>query len=354
MAVLAILGSMSLGVFVSLPARFATQGMAASIRALLRRARAAAIESRADAQVSFERGRVEARAWTTLAFLRFEALLDGPKGEKVTQGSRGLVARVTGATWDKGRIGNALFFEEGGAHVDCGDLPIFSPRDGVKIEAWVYPGDFAQVRTPADGDHRARPPAPGLRHEDLYLFEVVGKGDGYFLRIREDYAIVAGVRGLESSKPVVRSTPPGVLSPERWAEVAMVFDGEDLRILVNGLRRNLPPGEEENAAKLPKALLVDRAPLCVSNAFPGLSFFGGIDEVRVSGIASEESIELGGDVAVEAPAAVRFDSRGELDGLYHSGPVHIAVRRVASDGAGPKALTMTAEAITVERSGALR
>ncbi|HVY60713.1 MAG TPA: prepilin-type N-terminal cleavage/methylation domain-containing protein, partial [Planctomycetota bacterium] len=92
--VLAVLGGMSLGVFVAMPGRLAHEAAASTVRALLRRARAAAIESRADAQVTFDHGRVEARAWTSLALLRFEDVDKEARGFPVpTQGSRNLAAR---------------------------------------------------------------------------------------------------------------------------------------------------------------------------------------------------------------------------------------------------------------------
>ncbi|HVY62286.1 MAG TPA: hypothetical protein VHF22_11570, partial [Planctomycetota bacterium] len=242
-----------------------------------------------------------------------------------------------------------------GAYVDCGDLPLFAARDGVRIEAWVYPGDFEVLRSPPDdgGDRTPRPAPPGAKRDDLYLFEVVGKGEAYFLRVREDYAVVAGVKGAASRAPTVRETAPGALRPERWAELSFSFDGEDMKILVNGLRRDLPPAKDAPDAALPKAIAPDAAPLTVSNPAPGLCFFGAIDEVRVSGVNAEESVEFGSDLAIDAPAAVRFDARGELDGLYHPGPVRIEVRRVGT-GTGPRGSTLSAQAITVERSGALR
>jgi hypothetical protein len=352
MGLLALLASMSMGVFMSLPGRLAHQAAASTVRALLRRARAAAIESRAEAEVSFASGHVEARAWTPVALLRFEDLPEGPHpGPEVTMGARGLAARAMHVTVDKGRVGNAVFFEAPGGDVDCGDLPAFAAQAGVRIEAWVCPADFDKVRNPPEETSRGpRPPAPGARKDDPYLFQVAGKGDAYFLRVREDYALVGGVRGAKAKEgTVVRETAPGLLSAERWAEVALVYDGEDLALLVNGLRRDIPPGK--NDPPLPRALAADRAPLVVSSPDPALTFVGGIDEVRVSAILAEEGVDFGADIAIDAPPVVRFDPRGELDRVEHASAVRITVRRAGMEAATASA---TAELITVERSGALR
>ena len=89
--------------------------------------------------------------------------------------------------------------------------------------------------------------------------------------------------------------------------------------------------------------------LTISHPDPGLCFFGAIDEVRVSGMIADESVELGPDVALAGPPAVRFDARGGLDPLYHDGPVVLTLSRIAAG-----MTSATAEVIRVERSGALR
>ncbi len=278
----------------------------------------------------------------------------------MTLGARGLEGRAFGATGGPGSLGLAAYFESPGACVDLGDLPSFAPREGVRIEALVLPGDFAQLREePESGvERRPRPPAPGRRPEDLFEFEVAGKGDAYFLRIREDYAIVGGVRGENARAPHVRETAPGAVVPGRWAEVELIFDGADLRLLVNGLRQDLPvPANEATgaAAKPPKAIALDAAPLTISSPHPGLCFFGAIDEVRILGIAAEEGMDVGPEVAIDAPESVRFDARGELDALYHQEPVKIAVSRTQSGKrAALETATGTALRIIVEKSGALR
>src|SRR5438132_1896102 len=92
LSVIGVLAGMSIGVFAALPGRLAQETGAATVRALLRRARAAAIESRSQAQVTFAGSKVEARSWTPLALLRFESVpADAAGGEVTAVEARGLV-----------------------------------------------------------------------------------------------------------------------------------------------------------------------------------------------------------------------------------------------------------------------
>ncbi len=77
-ALVSVLAGLSVSAFLALPGRLAHETAASSLRALLRRARASAIETRADAAVIFEKGRIEARAWATVAHLRFEDVPEDP------------------------------------------------------------------------------------------------------------------------------------------------------------------------------------------------------------------------------------------------------------------------------------
>ena len=339
LAIMAVLAAMSLGVIASLPTKYSHEQAAGTVRALVRRARAAALESRAEASVVFSGKRLEARSWRSLGLWRFEDL--GPDG--LTHGARGMDARATKATQDEGWLGSALYFEQPGAFADCGNAPIFSPRDGVRVDAAVLAADFEKLR--ADDTAKARPPAPGKKPTDLWEFQVAGKGDEYWLRIREDYAILAHVSG-ERGLYVERATPPGAVPPERWTRVGFVYDGEEMKILVDGLRRDIDP---KTSDPMPHRLVATAAPLEISSSRPGLAFAGGVDELAVSGMIAEEEAKLPDDLAIEAPPAIRFDSRGELDTRYHEGGARIVLSPIRGDGKKLEPAT-----IEVERSGIVR
>jgi prepilin-type N-terminal cleavage/methylation domain-containing protein len=332
LALLAVLGSLSVGVFAALPARYAHEQAAASVRALLRRARAAAIEARAPTSVAIEPRRVEARVWSVLGLWRFEDAAGG-----LTRGARGAEGRIVKGTLDAGRLGKALYLEEPGACVDFGAAPVFSPIYGVEVELYVMPADLARLPE--------LPPAPSGRtnERELRLFRILGKGDEYALDLREDYALVARVKGARGLT-VVRETPPGVAPPERWTRVGFSFDGEELQVFAGGIRREIDPPASD---PVPRRLVPSAAPLVAGGARRGEGFLGAIDELLVRGIFAEDAVEFAPDVAIDGPPAVHFDARGALDPLYHDAPVAIAVKTVLGPPRPPVALG-------VELSGAIR
>jgi hypothetical protein len=235
--------------------------------------------------------------------------------------------------------------------VDLGAAPRFDAQEGVAIEAWVRPDDFSVLRDPQATGPRRTPP-PGAGPGDQYLFQVAGKGDAYFLQVREDYAVEAGVLGEGDKGRKARGqreTRPGTLVRGRWSHVAMVYDGLDLRILVDGQPRDLGPTAGE---VLPRRLVASAAPLVVSHPDPRLTFLGAVDEVRVSAIVAEEEVLLPGDITVEGPAIVRFDSHGQLDPLHHDAPLTFRVARVRRDG--NKVTVLEKADIAVELSGIVR
>ncbi len=369
LALLAILAGIGIGVFATLPSRYGFEQSTGSVRALLRRARAAALETRREAAVLLDvkGGKVKAVSWATLALLRLEPSNLTPaadvRGELVVEGAGGgavtgvVEGRGRGVTPEAGRIGGCLAFAAPGAHVDFGTAPRFDALEGVSIEAYVYAADYASLRDPAYAGTRRQPP-PGAGANAQYLFQVAGKGESYYLQVREDYAIEAGVRGerdpVNDPGRVARArreTRAGTLVAERWTHVAMVYDGRDLKILVDGQRRDLGPSAGES---VPARLVASAAPFVVSHPDPRLSFLGALDELRLSGVVAEETFELPGDV-VFAPGgaeAVRFDAHGQLDPLFHNAPVGIGVQRVRRDGS--KVVVIERADIRVERSGIVR
>jgi type II secretory pathway pseudopilin PulG len=349
-ALLALLATLAVGVFTALPARYAHEQAAGTVRTLLRRARAAAIESRAGARVVFDGRRMAAEAWKPLGLWRFEdELAPGGAGPVRAAGARGMDALVSGASQEEGALGKALFFTDPGGFADCGNAPVFSPTAGVRVVAMVYPADFARLREdPATSSRPAPPAAPGRRAgpDAPWVFQVAGKGEEYSLALREDYAVLARVKG-ERGLYLARETRPGAVTPGRWTEVAMDFADGALEILVDGVRRDLDPATDDPA---PRRLIPTEAPLTISSPDRALCFVGGIDEVALYGMVAEEETSLPEDVAVDAPPAVRFDAQGELDPLYHEGPVAVSLRLTGSAPPGAPPLAR----VLVERSGALR
>jgi prepilin-type N-terminal cleavage/methylation domain-containing protein len=358
-AILALLMGLSVAAFTVLPARAEHEQAAGTLRTLLRRARAAAVESRAGATLEVAPHHVAVRSWRRIALWRFEDLGPDPAGGKALRsiGARGMVASVTGAQSCAGRIGQGLQFDGPGEWADCGDAPMLSPPDGVRLEAWVFPADFAAMRL--DPKARARPsppdasrPAPRGGHAP-WEFQIAAKGEEYALRAREDYAVIARVKGERGLEGFVE-TRPGALAPDRWTHVALIFDASDperdrLRIEIDGVRADRPTRTDDPC---PARITPTPDPLMLSSKDMALAFVGDIDEVAVSGLALEEEASLGEGVRLSGAKRVRFDAEGALDPLEHDAPASITV-----SAAGVKAADGTPLApatVVVDRSGAIR
>ncbi|GIW71027.1 MAG: hypothetical protein KatS3mg102_0569 [Planctomycetota bacterium] len=328
LAVVALLASLSLGVFMALPRRYAHEQVLGSVRALLQRARAAALETGA-ASVVLAPERVVARVWELLVLLRGEELESSADGEVLVRGARGLLARGRAVAQGAGYLGQGLVFEQPGAALECGDAPFLSPPHGVRLEFWIFPGPIAD-----------RPGAEAARGLQRPLrLPIVTKGEEYGLVLREDYALEAWVGRGAGEPRCLRETPPRTLEPGRWQQVVMEWDGEQLGIWCEGLRRELPPPEPgtpgAETAPVPARLVPSAAPLVISSPEPGLSLFAVLDELYLYGIAGSEQLALPPELRLEGPAELHLDADGQLDPLHHDGPVRILVHERADSSGEP-------------------
>lgn len=362
-AIAAIIMSISVGVFVRLGKKNQLEATTNSVRALLRRARNAAREERAPAQVEIdsEAGEVRAQTRETITLFRFESdqLDDAPGGsgkgapgatlsESGIRGSHGIVGRVVGADSIEGRFGLGLDFQQPGSHVAVPDRPALSPLEGVAVEAWVFPAKLEdkipkqqdsqkpKLSAAASAQTPGTPPTPTppralkywQRHpEDPPLFTVVRKGRAYELAVTADYAVQCAITGLPAGASkeqdeitYVARTAPYSLKPEKWARLELVFDGRELVCSVDGIRRGLSPTKD--ASPLPARLVRDRSPLLISDPDPERGFVGSIDEVKLQGVIRGERVLVPKNMALLAPQPeIRFDALGQLDPLRHAEPV---------------------------------
>jgi len=122
---------------------------------------------------------------------------------------------ITGATWAKSGDGFALRFDGKKDFVDCGAGPGPSPMQAVTLEAWVYP-----ERTPAAGEAG-----------------IVGKGYGTFVLTQytdgQCWWYIGG--GGNNAK--------AALAPGTWHHVVGTFDGQDLRLYMDGELAALAPSK---------------------------------------------------------------------------------------------------------------
>ncbi|MHC4392626.1 MAG: hypothetical protein ACYS22_15110 [Planctomycetota bacterium] len=332
LAIVIALAGMSIAVFQKLPRRFAHEQAEKQIQMLLRRARSAALESRRPAEVTLQGDRLAISAWKPVLQLRFEDAVMPPEGTPGrTSGPRGAYATLHGVAVDAGKLGQGVYAEVASAYVDVGNAPILSPPRGVRLSVQVWPGNLRDLLA-EDSELGERPPPPEANDPDApWEFQIAAKEGEYFLRMREDYGLAGGVVA-EDGRAVWRETPAAVLTPKRWAEVTLIYDGETVQILVNGLSQQLPPLEDERGGPIGQ-VTATAAPLHLSSPEPGLTFYGGLDELRIDGLGPEAELTLPPSVTVSGPERVRFDGLGQLDPLFHETPIEFIVRLVTEEEA---------------------
>ncbi|MCZ6688189.1 MAG: hypothetical protein O7H41_01095 [Planctomycetota bacterium] len=235
-----------------------------------------------------------------------------------------------------GKLGDAILFRLG-SYLDAGDEPAWNPTDGVILEAYIKADDLSLP--PGNGN--------GPAVDEVEEFMVICKGwlrpgnsygFSYFLRVTSDYAVEAGIRGPEDSNEddgiYVVKTHPGAFEPGRWTKVAMTYNGIEIEIRVNGVRRGAfaPRVGGEPLSCPPRMEPRLGRPLFISH--PDRSFIGAIDEVRIGAIHAPEGARYqpAGDVVFLTPTDLKgarrvqriwFDADGRLDPIHHSRPVEI-------------------------------
>jgi hypothetical protein len=168
----------------------------------------------------------------------------------------GLDGRRVGAKrTTQGRFGSALSFDGVNDRVTVPDSAQLRLTDGLTIEAWVRP-------TSASGQR-------------LVLQKGSGKGVAYGL-YASDLRLPAGsVRTATATASVVRSARGKTRLPlHRWSHVAVTFNGDRVRIYVNG--------EWITSKNASGSLIAAAGALRIGGgASKATSFRGRIDEVRV-------------------------------------------------------------------------
>ena len=183
-------------------------------------------------------------------------------------------ARLT----DDGKFGRAVLMDGIGL-IDCGDIPVVSPEQGLEIEAWVYLFG-ATFQT------------------------IVEKHGEYSFQIESDGSLTARVGHLSLT------TASALVPLNCWAHLMFVYDTETLRIFINKQSVAVVDGKTE--------LKNDRSYLTISS--PGSRFNGKIDEVKINAIVKSEIFKLQpSDLVITAPLiepngliTLEFDDRGRL------------------------------------------
>lgn len=168
--------------------------------------------------------------------------------------------RITGATWIECGTGHALWFEHADTYVDCGHGASLDLTGPVTIEAWVYPAVRPSSETGIAG-----------KSFDAYGLTIYGDGNFYWY-------IGSGANKCHTAANITY-----------WNHVAGAFDGETLKIYLNGALKDSCPsqfktfgsGGDFYIGRIARSL----------NGPPGDTFKGAIGAVRVYKRAlSEEEV----------------------------------------------------------------
>jgi hypothetical protein len=252
------------------------------VRTLLRYARSEAIAQHSAAYVEIDPVAREMRAVTKrpIGLWHFE--------DDECTGAFGLNGKLSGGERVRGKLGSALSLGTKDS-VDCGELPLFRPDQGILIEAWLLLNSA----------------------EAQSLFTCEGM---YELRVAKDGGLAAEAGGKEADADSAQ-VPVG-----RWFEVKLVYDGKVVVLKQDG--QVVGASEDDGTS----GEIVDRGShFLVGGSDLGMD--GLVDELRVSAILATETRRLPQGVSIvgDAPVQVWFDERGRLDRAHHSGPVQIVL-----------------------------
>jgi prepilin-type N-terminal cleavage/methylation domain-containing protein len=289
LSIVGLLMGLGIGVYLRLAAGLTPSIAVGRVKTLLRMARNSAVREGSPAVVHLDaRGQsVRATSSRTVAYWHCEDGT-GAFGRSFTP--------VRGTIVPEGRIGNGLRLDDGG-FADCGTGPELDLREGLSIEAYVWPREV-QAQTI-------------VRKGDAYVFGMTGEG---FLTGR--VTLEGGTR-----EEVVAET--GALRADRWSRVGFFYNRAVLALYVDG-RQVASRVETRRLEPDPKApfLIGDR-----SSSFTGI-----VDEIRVREVLTSEAVKLPEEVTLEGEdGLVVFDPSGKLDPAWHSGPVRIPLRFFSGD-----------------------
>src|SRR3989344_8892334 len=159
---------------------------------------------------------------------------------------------ITGATWTEGKYGNGLVFDGNNDLISVPYQRVLIPEH-LTLEAWVKKSSNARG-------------------------SVISKNGPYYLGfINEDNKIRGAV--YINNVGWVEVDGNTELELNRWYHIAMTYDGESIKVYVNGV--------EDGATERTGNILITGQALYIGWGEPGVNFYfnGAIDEARISNIS---------------------------------------------------------------------
>ncbi|HVR74470.1 MAG TPA: prepilin-type N-terminal cleavage/methylation domain-containing protein [Planctomycetota bacterium] len=333
-ALVALIGGLGAGAYQVARRNYALIASAGRIQGILRAARNSSLSTGNPSYVVID---PVARRVTAQAFERVgEWSFDAPEGDEPL----GISVRTDvhhNVTVVPGKVGNGLAFRSGGAHVDCGTAARFDLRTGILIEAWVRHFTVRSARPPLaerkEGGTRRGERRSAAATETAAA--IVEKAGAYSLGMTRSGALEGTIGGYS-----VR-TADGVVLPERWVHVGLVYDGVRIELSADGVPRGSAPAAGSALAAgarsavgtiaasaapagPPPAAPVTTTPLTISSG--AASFPGEVDEVRLAGAVEPLQYSYPEHEHILGwKKVIHFDRRGRLDPAFHSEPVRIVL-----------------------------
>ncbi len=289
LCLVSLLLGLGVGVYLRIAASLTPSLTVGRVKTLIRLARNAAVREGSQAVVFLDAKAqvVRATGLRTVAFWHCEDGA-GAFGRNFTP--------VNGAIVPDGRIGRALKLHDGG-YADCGTGPELDLREGVSLEAYVWP-------------EATRPQT------------IARKGDAYVLGTNADGCLMGRV-ALEGGAFEQVVAEKGALHTDRFTRVGLLYNRAVLALHADG-REVASKRETRRLAPEPKApfLIGDRSG----------SFLGRVDEIRLREVLTPESLALPEEVKLEgSDRMLVFDASGKLDPAWHSGAERLRLRLRAGD-----------------------
>ncbi len=184
----------------------------------------------------------------------------GTRAEDVSfNNSKGTL--TNGPTWVTGKNGKAVFFDGVDDYIDIGNTTAVAPPNAITITAWIKATTTTVTQSIIDDDN--------------------GGTIGYFFRV--------GSTGKLSARLTATTiTGNTTLQPNTWYHVALVYDGANVYVYLNGISDATPVARTGSITYSGASKAIGKRPAS------GAQFNGTIDEVRMydRGLSASEIYSL--------------------------------------------------------------
>lgn len=153
-----------------------------------------------------------------IAYYSFNASSGAQVSDETGQGNNGTL--INGASLSDGLFGKAVQFSGNGDYINVPSAPGLNPEN-ITLSAWINPSLIGDEHHYIVSKHRDCCDSPGQ--------------GGYGLRINRSSGSLRGEIWLNSSSTLLSVNSTTSIPADIWTHVAMVFDGSNIHLYVNGV-----------------------------------------------------------------------------------------------------------------------